>query len=77
MKLFLLRPVKDPKWGYDKAHGFVVAAACADDARSMAAGQRGDEGEGFWMSQLHSTCVEIAKSTQLHAGVVIQDFHGG
>ena len=84
MKLWLLRPVKgDPLWKpwYDKAFGFVVKAETEEDARAVANANSGDEGryenrsEAAWLSDKHSTCVELtADTSDGEPQLVIKDY---
>lgn len=62
MELWILRPVDGCElWSpwYDKAFGFVIRAATESDARRIAAGDAGDEGEEAWLDSSNSTCVTL------------------
>lgn len=75
MTLWQLAPIEGrPEWSswYDKAFGFVVVAADAIDARELAAGNCGDEGEAAWINPEASTCVELLPGDL--ARVVLRDF---
>jgi hypothetical protein len=76
MKLWLLRPKEGRShwepW-YDKAFGFVVRANSETEARKLASGDAGDEGEEAWLLQQLSTCVELTADGE--AGIIMLDFH--
>lgn len=77
MKLWLLRAIdtKDGPWEpwYDKIFGFVVRAETETKARSLAAEEKGAEGEKAWLDPSFSTCVEL--KAEGAPEVIIWDMH--
>jgi hypothetical protein len=80
LKLYLLRRADDDEtYGYDEAHGFVVAARSPHTARKLAAQKHGDEGETTWLRPEYSTCTEIGDTKERIRvpHVVLRDFLAG
>lgn len=83
MKLYILKPVEgsgpwEPK--YDKAHGFVIRARSANDARKIAHEQAGDENHSPactrpWLDPQYSTCKRLTEAGQV--GVILHDYTAG
>lgn len=73
MKFFVLTRNADLV-DYDEAAGFVVAATSPEHARQIAADSAGDEGEGAWLSEQHSTCERLMPLVFPTPGVVLRDF---
>ena len=76
MKLYLIKR-EETETSYDEALGFVVAAESYSEARWLAGLEAGDEGPDSWSDEDEATCLLIAKSTHLPAGVVLRDFNAG
>lgn len=76
MQIYLLKPINEIKepwkpW-YDKAFGFVVRAACEEDARRFASYQCGDEGADAWLNPSLSICDVLSNDGE--DGVILRNF---
>lgn len=72
MKLWLLR--RRMGW-YDEAHGFVVAANTARQARQVAAKGHGDEGADVWLDPAYVSCSAIRLGVTPR--VILSDYKAG
>ena len=72
-KIWLIEPIEGARdaegklpwqpW-YDKAFGFVVAAATEDEARKLASEKPGDEGAGVWLDPKLTSCRELGQGEE-------------
>lgn len=76
MKLWLLKRILVTNDGmYDCADGFVIRATSETEARSLAAGQSGDEGAQTWLDAEGSTCEMLM--TDGDVDVILRDYNAG
>lgn len=76
--LFIVKriaPTNDGHANYDAAHGFVVRAESAEDAREIAAENCGDEGRDIWKDPARSTSQALLHHGE--RGIVLTDFNAG
>jgi len=74
--LFILKPI-DPEAGnwvpwYDKCFGVGLRASDEGEARTLASGYAGDEGEDVWMMDTETSCEPLGDEGE--HGLIIHDF---
>lgn len=77
-RLYLLTRKDNEPGSYDEAYGFVVVAESPFEARKLAAGDHGDEGEDLWLSADRSRLTRLAdKAIDKKSHIVLRDFLSG
>jgi prevent-host-death family protein len=66
---------RDGGHDYGQVAVFVVVAESPDEARRLAAGGAGDEGEAAWLLPDWSSCEAVGSAGQ--SGVILRDFRAG